>query len=217
MSIIHGGATRAWVNFNGASFATNDSFNVSGMTDHGAGTYTVTYSANFGNANNSPVIKIRAGQTLDSGTRQITGKSVKENIDTDASSIYLTSDGLRDIKFDNQQITGKKILIKSDGIFIKGNDIRLGSGVSGNLEPVVKGNELKKLLDQVFTATISTNQTTIVANQTQITTLTATGTPPAIAQATELQKQNAELVESNAQLQLAIDSQKYLSENVKTI
>jgi len=50
------GLAKAWVNFNGASFATNDSFNVGSMTDHGAGTYTVTYSTNFGNANNSPVI-----------------------------------------------------------------------------------------------------------------------------------------------------------------
>mgnify|MGYP003111729452 FL=1 len=49
------GLAKAWVNFNGASFATNDSFNVGSMTDHGAGTYTVTYSTNFGNANNSPV------------------------------------------------------------------------------------------------------------------------------------------------------------------
>ena len=49
------GLAKAWVNFNGASFATNDSFNVGSMTDHAAGTYTVTYSTNFGNANNSPV------------------------------------------------------------------------------------------------------------------------------------------------------------------
>jgi hypothetical protein len=32
-----------------------DSFNVSGMTDNSTGNYTVTYSANFNNANNSPV------------------------------------------------------------------------------------------------------------------------------------------------------------------
>ena len=52
---IQQGLAKAWVNFNGASFATNDSFNVGSMTDHAAGTYTVTYSTNFGNANNSPV------------------------------------------------------------------------------------------------------------------------------------------------------------------
>ena len=52
---IQQGLAKAWVNFNGASFATNDSFNVGSMTDHAAGTYTVTYSTNFGNANNSPI------------------------------------------------------------------------------------------------------------------------------------------------------------------
>ena len=70
----------------------------------------IVYEGRFGNSiklgcdhtNNSPVIKIRAGQTLDTETRKITGKPVKENIDTDASSIYLTSDGLRGTNFDNQ-------------------------------------------------------------------------------------------------------------------
>jgi len=52
---IQQGLAKAWVNFNGDSFAINDSFNVGSMTDHSAGTYTVTYSSNFGNANNSPV------------------------------------------------------------------------------------------------------------------------------------------------------------------
>ena len=52
---VQQGLAKAWVNFNGASFATNDSFNVGSMTDHAAGTYTVTYSTNFGNANNSPI------------------------------------------------------------------------------------------------------------------------------------------------------------------
>ena len=34
-------------------------------------------------------------------------------------SIYLISRGMRD-KFDGEQIEGKKVLIQSDGIFIKG-------------------------------------------------------------------------------------------------
>ena len=42
---------------------------------------------------------------------------------------------------------GKKVLIKSDGIFISSNDVRLGSSVENDLEPVVKGNELKKIID----------------------------------------------------------------------
>ena len=43
----------------------------------------------------------------------------KESIDNDDASIYLTSRGMRD-KFDGEQIEGKKVLIQSDGIFIKG-------------------------------------------------------------------------------------------------
>ena len=126
------------------------------------GRYGNSINIGCNDANNSPVIKIRTGQTLDSDTRQITGKSVKENIDTDASSIYLTSAGLRDIKFDNQQITGKKILIKSDGIFIKGrqevkinapnlsvikDEVKLGSRDA--TQAVVLGDELKKILDDI--------------------------------------------------------------------
>jgi len=113
------------------------------------GRYGNSINIGCNDANNSPVIKIRAGHTLDSVTRQITGKSVKENIDTDASSIYLTSAGLRGIKFDNQQITGKKILIKSDGIFINGSDIRLGTTVENDLQPVAKGDTVKEILDDI--------------------------------------------------------------------
>jgi hypothetical protein len=51
------GSAKAWVNFDGTASgaAARDSFNVSGMTDNSTGNYTVTYSANFNNTNNSPV------------------------------------------------------------------------------------------------------------------------------------------------------------------
>ena len=90
--------------------------------------------------NNSPNIKLRVND-------RDTSEMKSENIDTDDSSIYLISNGVpfQQTTFDGEEIKGKKVLIKSDGIFIKGNDIRLGSGISGNLEPVVKGNELKKI------------------------------------------------------------------------
>jgi len=115
----------------------------------------IVYEGRFGNSiklgcdhtNNSPVIKIRAGQTLDN---DIFGKPVKENIDSDASSIYLISDGLKGKSFDERKIEGKKILIKSDGIFIKGSDIRLGSVIEGNLQPVAKGNDLVEILDKIM-------------------------------------------------------------------
>ena len=42
----------------------------------------------------------------------------------------------------------KKILIKSDGIFINGRDeIRLGSGTN---QPVVRGDDLKNFLDELL-------------------------------------------------------------------
>ena len=66
------------------------------------------------------------------------------------SSIYLISDGLKGESFDERKIEGKKILIKSDGIFIKGSDIRLGSVIEGNLQPVAKGNDLVEILDKIM-------------------------------------------------------------------
>jgi len=101
MSIIHGGATRAWVNFNGASFATNDSFNVSGMTDHGAGTYTVTYSANFGNANNSPVTgaggdsytdRLLTIDSITTSTVKMIENSVDNTQDVGIGTVHTTGD-----------------------------------------------------------------------------------------------------------------------------
>ena len=43
-------ACGAWINFNGTgTIATRDSFNVSSITDHSTGTYTVSFSSNFSN------------------------------------------------------------------------------------------------------------------------------------------------------------------------
>ena len=141
----------------------------------------IVYEGRFGNSiklgcdhtNNSPIIKIRAGQqTLNAETKDVSGKPVKESIDNDASSIYLISDGLVGETFEEEQITGKKILIKSDGIFISGRDnIRLKALNSISLnsekinlnsddvnlgneadEPVVKGNELVTVLEDLINA-----------------------------------------------------------------
>jgi len=185
----------------------------------------IVYEGRFGNSiklgcdhtNNSPVIKIRAGQTLDTETRKITGKPVKENIDSDASSIYLISDGLRGTNFDNQQIQGKKILIKSDGIFIKGSDIRLGSGDNNNLQPVVKGNDLKELLDPIFAAQQSVNQAVIAKNTAEIVVSSPGGPTPNPQKVVDLTKENKTLLQQNKDLQNAIDNSTYLSDKVKTI
>ena len=99
-------------------------------------------SMHFDGHNNVPSIKIRTN--IDESEGALT----TENIDTDDSSIYLTSDGLSGTEFDGEQIKGKKILIKSDGIFINGRDeIRLGSGTN---QPVVRGDDLKNFLDEML-------------------------------------------------------------------
>ena len=103
-------------------------------------------SIHFNGHDNKPSILIR--NNIDRGN----GSIVSENIDTDDSSIYLTSDGLRGKKFDDQQIEGKKVLIKSDGIFIKGSDIRLGTAVETDLQPVVKGDDLLELFEDLISA-----------------------------------------------------------------
>ena len=101
-------------------------------------------SIHFDGHHNVPSIKIRTN--IDTGE----GDFTTENIDEDDSSIYLTSDGLRGKSFEGQKIEGKNILIKSDSIFIKGDDIRLGSRVDNNLQPVVKGDALFEFLDKLL-------------------------------------------------------------------
>tara|TARA_A100001391_G_scaffold87212_1_gene57659 strand:+ start:236 stop:1159 length:924 start_codon:yes stop_codon:yes gene_type:complete len=103
-------------------------------------------SIHFDGHNNVPSIKIRTN--IDESDGNLT----TESIDTDDSSIYLLSDGLRGQKFDDQQIQGKKVLIKSDGIFIKGSDIRLGTVVENDLQPVVKGDDLLELFEDLISA-----------------------------------------------------------------
>ena len=150
----------------------------------------IVYEGRFGNSiklgcnhkNNSPIIKIRAGQQkLDSEINNLSKERVNENIDKDSSSIYLVSDGMQfhggSGGFDGEQINGKKILIKSDGIFISGRDnIRLISVNNVSLkskeislnsekinlnsddvnlgneanEPVVKGDTLVDLLNEII-------------------------------------------------------------------
>ncbi len=107
-------------------------------------------SIHFDSHKNKPSIKIRTN--IDESE----GAFTTENIDTDDSSIYLTSDGLSGTEFDGEQIKGKKILIKSDGIFINGRDeIRLNSDEikisNGADQSVVRGEDLKKFLDDMLT------------------------------------------------------------------
>ena len=88
----------------------------------------------------------------------------KEKIDGDDSSIYLLSRGMRD-KFDGNTIEGKKVLIQSDGIFIKGrqevkinapnlsvvkDEVKLGSIQDVSLQPVIRGDDLVKFLESML-------------------------------------------------------------------
>ena len=130
----------------------------------------IVYEGRFGNSiklglnhkNNSPNIKLRAGQ---GETSELPLEPVNENIETDSSSIYLTTD--ESVEFDGESVTGKKILIKSDGIFIKGSgengevrvigdqsinlnsdQIKIGNGAN---QPVVRGDDLKSFLNDFLT------------------------------------------------------------------
>ena len=81
----------------------------------------ITFDGRFGQTlhfdghDNTPKIKISTHVDESDGNFR------KENIDNDDASIYLTSRGMRDT-FDGETIEGKKVLIQSDGIFIKGRE-----------------------------------------------------------------------------------------------
>jgi hypothetical protein len=92
-------------------------------------------SIKFGSNKQKPQIKIVAGH-----------RGVTENIDNDDSSIYLYG------ALNNSDIEDKKIQIKSNSIFIKGSDIRLGTAVENDLQPVVKGDDLLELFEDLISA-----------------------------------------------------------------
>lgn len=101
-----------------------------------------------------------------------------EDIDNDDASIYLVSNGVSG-SFDGQDVKGKKVLIKSDGIFISGRTTKDSMGVvklraddnisldgiesinlkskainlgEGQSQPVVLGNELVSVIKDLISA-----------------------------------------------------------------
>jgi len=178
----------------------------------------ITFEGRFGQTlhfdghDNTPKIKISTH------VDESDGDSRKEKIDGDDSSIYLLSRGMKD-KFDGNTVEGKKVLIKSNGIFISGDDVRLGSSVEAEIEPVVLGNKLKELLDEVFTGTITQNNAAIAANTAKLATLAAIQppTPQSLEEINSLTEQNVELGEVNIKLQTSIRTATYLSSTVKTV
>ena len=158
-----------------------------------------------------PQIKIVAGH------RDVGGNVAHQNIDDDDSSIYL----LGAVKqFDDKR--DKKILIKSNGIFITGRDtIRLNSnhvalGRGADEQPVVRGKDLKTLLDQVFEGQVSKNEETITLKTAEAATkLAAAGGTPR-KETIDICKEIAELTKQNIILNDAIQNSTYLSDKVKT-
>ena len=125
---------------------------------------SIHFDRNIDGDDISPVIKIRANHQQKIGL-------VSEDIDNDDSSIYLTSNGLLGKTFNGNSILGKKVLIKSNGIFINGRDevlidtnlgkdkkidlttstvnlnsdeVNIGNGAK---QPVIRGDDLVTFLD----------------------------------------------------------------------
>ena len=99
--------------------------------------------------NDSPVIRIG----VKSSNKVLGGIAVPvdDSFENSDSMIVLTSGGemFSKNKFEDGKIDGKKILLKSDGIFIDG-EVRLGSS-KDSLEPVVKGDTLILFLEAILT------------------------------------------------------------------
>jgi len=158
-----------------------------------------------------PVIKISTHVDESNGAFR------QEKIDNDDSSIYLLSNGMSGL-FDTQRVEGKKVLIKSNGIFISGDDVRLGSSVETKIESVVKGDSLKELLDDIFKLEIPKNNATVVKNTASIASLATIqpATPQTVDEIKALTEENNRLIELNLKLEAGIRFGTYLSKTVKT-
>ena len=115
------------------------------------------------NGANKPITKIVVGH------RVIENNLFKQTIDSDDASIYLVSDEAS-TTLDGQRVGGKKVLIKSDGIFISSNDIRLGTSVENDLQPIAKGDTVKEILDDIVDVLSQVLPIAIDNTQTPIST-----------------------------------------------
>ena len=162
------------------------------------------HSIKFTSDKQKPVIKLVAGH-----------RGTTENIDKDDSSIHLLG------AFGNADTEDKKILIKSNGIFITGtNNIRLNSEKvelgSGANQSVVRGDDLKALLDQVFEVQIIINEATMALKTAEASAkLAAAGGTPT-QETIDIGKEIVELKKQNVMLEDAIANSTYLSDTVKT-
>ena len=82
---------------------------------------------------------------------------------------------------------------------------------------MVKGNDLKELLDPIFAAQQSVNQAMIAKNTAEIIASSPGGPTPNPKKVVDLTKENKTLAQQNVDLQNAINNSTYLSDKVKTI
>jgi len=119
--------------------------------------------------NDLPVIRIG----VKSSNKVLGGVAVPvdDSFENSDSMIVLTSGGEKfsKNKFEDGKIDGKKILLKSDGIFIDG-EVRLGTGVEADLQPVVKGDTVKEILDDIVDVLSQVLPIAIDNTQTPIST-----------------------------------------------
>jgi len=81
-------ATKFWVNFNGTgTIAARDSFNLSSLTDHGTGQFTLNFSNAFANANYAG-----AGMAGADGTTYTNSRSVFVNRTSPTTTAFRIED-----------------------------------------------------------------------------------------------------------------------------
>ena len=114
----------------------------------------IVYEGRFGNSiklgchhkNNSPNIRIRAGQQTDSGS---IGAVVKEDVNKDKSSIYLSTNETVELdslktsggrSFSEESIKGNSIVINSDKLFFNSKNGNVNVRASKNL--ILQGDEI---------------------------------------------------------------------------
>lgn len=167
----------------------------------------------FDGHDNTPKIKISTHVDESDGDFR------KEEIDVDDSSIYVLSHGMRD-NFDGQSVSGKKVLIQSDGIFIKGREeVRINGVKSINLKSeninigkdanssVIKGEELVNFLNDMLTD-INTAFNKAMTAITPAGVIVTGGSPAIPIFATDI---------LTLQTKLLTESNKFKSKIVKTI
>ena len=95
------GACTAWVNFNGTgTVAIRDSFNVSSITDHAVGDYTVNFANAMSNTNWTVVVT--SGSVITADSTATRGRSTT----TTPVRIYNSSFGLADNAWNSVAIFG---------------------------------------------------------------------------------------------------------------